>query len=158
MKRKFVNNSHFNNQKAFTLIEALIALSITGIIYLISVPAVMNIYDYLKLNQATALFQSDLHYIREHNMMPFQNNSLSLRIYHKENYYVILKNNKTITLTRQLPIGVNFGAVSTSTTDLTFNKLGHISNGTTLTIQSGAFKKNIVFSIGTGGIDIREVN
>lgn len=148
----------FNNQKAFTLIEALLALTITGIIYLISAPTFIKLYDHMKLNQATSVLQSDLHYVREYNMMPIQGSTLSIRIFHKQNYYVIIQNNSKIKIKRQFPPGISIPSVSANTTDLTFNNLGHVSNGKTMTIQSEHFKKNIVFSIGTGGIDIREAN
>ena len=68
------------------------------------------------------------------------------------------KNNSKIKIKRQFPPGISIPSVSANTTDLTFNNLGHVSNGKTITIQSEHFKKNIVFSIGTGGIDIREAN
>ena len=59
------------NQKGFTLIEALLALLITGTLSLISFPPLVKLYDGIKLNQAIALLQSDLNYIRQANMMPF---------------------------------------------------------------------------------------
>ena len=147
-----------SSQKAFTLIEALLALTITGIIYLLSAPTFIKLYDHMKLNQATSVLQSDLHYIREYNMMPIQGSTLSIRIFHKQNYYVVIQNNSKIKMKREFPPGVSIPSVSANTTDLTFNNLGHVSNGKTMTIQSEHFKKNIVFSIGTGGIDIREAN
>ena len=48
------------NQKGFTLIEALLALLITGTLSLISFPPLVKLYDGIKLNQAIALLQSDL--------------------------------------------------------------------------------------------------
>ena len=47
----------FNNQKAFTLIEALLALTITGIIYPLSAPTFIKLYDHMKLNHATSVLQ-----------------------------------------------------------------------------------------------------
>ncbi len=145
------------NQKAFTLIEAILALSITGVLYFFSLPSFLRFYDYIKLNQAISVLQSDLHYIRESNMLPLQNNSLSIRIYHKQNYYLILQNGSKAKLKRDLPQGVSIPS-SVTMTDLTFNSNGHVSSGKTLIIQSEHFKKNIVFSIGIGGIDIRDTN
>ena len=142
------------NQKGFTLIEALLAITITGMIYLISMPPLIKLYDYMKLNQAISTFQSDLYFVRESNML---SNPLTLRIYHKQNYYVILQNGTKIILNRQLPTGVTIPA-NLNMTDIRFNNLGHTTSGRTLTMQSEQFKKNIVFSIGIGGIDIRDAN
>ena len=93
---------YINHQKGFTLIEALLAITITGMIYLISMPPLIKLYDYMKLNQAISTFQSDLYFVRESNML---SNPLTLRIYHKQNYYVILQNGTKIILNRQLPTG-----------------------------------------------------
>ena len=142
------------NQKGFTLIETLIAITITGMIYLVSIPPFIKLYDYMKLNQAISTFQSDLYFVRESNML---SNPLTLRIYHKQNYYVILQNGTKIILNRQLPTGVTIPA-NLNMTDIRFNNLGHTTSGRTLTMQSEQFKKNIVFSIGIGGIDIRDAN
>lgn len=158
MKLKSANNATYHTQKGFTLIEALLALSITGMIYLISAPTFIKLYDYIKLNETISVLQSDLHYVREYNMMTIQGSTLSIRIYHKQNYYVVIQNNSQIKIKRELPLGVSIPSVSTTMTELTFNNLGHVSSGKTITIQSEHFKKNIVFSIGTGGIDIREAN
>ena len=59
-----------SNQKAFTLIEALIALVITGMIYLLYAPTFIKLYDYIKLNQAISMLQSDLHYVPEKQYAP----------------------------------------------------------------------------------------
>ena len=142
------------NQKGFTLIETLLAITITGMIYLISMPPLIKLYDYMKLNQAISTFQSDLYFVRESNML---NNPLTLRIYHKQNYYVILQNGTKIILNRQLPTGVTIPA-NLNMTDIRFNNLGHTTSGRTLTMKSEQFKKDIVFSIGIGGIDIRDAN
>lgn len=146
-----------SNQKAFTLIEALIALVITGMIYLLFAPTFIKLYDCIKLNQAISMLQSDLHYVRENNMLPLQGSTLSLRIYHKQNYYLILQNGSKTKLKRELPQGVSIPA-NVNMTDITFNNLGHVASGKTFIIQSEYFKKNLVFSIGTGGIDIRDAN
>ena len=115
---------------------------------------IIKLYDYMKLNQAISTFQSDLYFVRESNML---SNPLTLRIYHKQNYYVILQNGTKIILNRQLPTGVTIPA-NLNMTDIRFNNLGHTTSGRTLTMQSEQFKKNIVFSIGIGGIDIRDAN
>ena len=142
------------NQKGFTLIEALLAITITVIIYLISMPPLIKLYDYMKLNQVISTFQSDLYFVRESNML---GDVLTLRIYHKQNYYVILQNGTKIILNRQLPTGVTIPA-NLNMTDIRFNNLGHTTSGRTLTTKSEQFKKDIVFSIGIGGIDIRDGN
>ena len=142
------------NQKGFTLIEALLAITITVIIYLISMPPLIKLYDYMKLNQVISTFQSDLYFVRESNML---GDVLTLRIYHKQNYYVILQNGTKIILNRQLPTGVTIPA-NLNMTDIRFNNLGHTTSGRTLTMKSEQFKKDIVFSIGIGGIDIRDAN
>lgn len=147
----------YSNQKAFTLIEALIALVITSMIYLLFTPTFIKLYDYIKLNQAISVLQSDLHYVRENNMLPLQGNTLSLRIYHKQNYYLMLQNGSTPKLKRELPQGISIPA-NVNITDITFNHLGHVASAKTFIIQSEHFKKNLVFSIGTGGIDIRDAN
>ena len=53
------------NQKGFTLIEALIALSITSILILATSTSFMKLYDYINLNQTLATIQADLAYIRQ---------------------------------------------------------------------------------------------
>lgn len=144
-------------QKGFTLVEALLALLITGVLFLLSFPPFLKLYDYIKLNQAIALLQSDLNYIRQANMMPLQGGAYTLRIYHKQNSYVLRQGGVDLQ-TRVFPTGVFIPSVSTTSTDLSFNNLGHITRGLTLTIKSKYYEKKIVFSIGTGGIDIRDSN
>ena len=126
-------------------------------IYLLFAPTFIKLYDYIKLNQAISMLQSDLHYVRENNMLPLQGSTLSLRIYHKQNYYLILQNGSKTKLKRELPQSVSIPA-NVNMTDITFNNLGHVASGKTFIIQSEYFKKNLVFSIGTGGIDIRDAN
>lgn len=147
-------NGIIASQKGFTLIEALIAIMITGMIYLVSMPPFIKLYDYMKLNQAISTFQSDLYFVRESNML---SNPLTLRIYHKQNYYVIIQNGSKIILERTLPAGISIPS-NLNMTDIRFNNLGHTTSGRTLTMTSEQFKKNIVFSIGIGGIDIRNAN
>ena len=149
-----IRNKMSLNQKGFTLIEALLAITITGMIYLIGMPPLIKLYDYMKLNQAISTFQSDLYFVRESTML---DDPLTLRIYHKQNYYVILQNGTKIIINRELPTGITIPA-NLNITDIRFNNLGHTTSGRTLTMKSEHFKKNIVFSIGIGGIDIRDAN
>ena len=75
------------NQKGFTLIEALIALSITSILILATSTSFMKLYDYINLNQTLATIQADLAYIRQANMMPKSSQLIQLKIYRQQGYY-----------------------------------------------------------------------
>ena len=100
-------------QKGFTLVEALLALLITGVLFLLSFPPFLKLYDHIKLNQAIALLQSDLNYIRQANMMPLQGGAYTLRIYHKQNSYVLRQGGVDLQ-TRVFPTGVFIPPVSKS--------------------------------------------
>ena len=144
-------------ENGFTLIETLIALIITGILTISTFPTLLRLYDFYQLNQVVSTLQSDLHYIRDHNMGPYKSSErLSIRIYAFENRYTVsfdphgqthlprqLHQNITIPLTYPLMI-------------LTFTSQGTVSQGFTLPIRSKYYSKELVFSIGTGGFDIRD--
>lgn len=143
------------NQKGFTLIEALIALSITSILILATSTSFMKLYDYINLNQTLATIQADLAYIRQANMMPKSSQLIQLKIYRQHGYYdVSSTDEKTLYFRRYLPPGVSLNA-SEAIITLSFNIFGHIDKGQTIVLSSRHFKKSIVFSIGAGGVDIR---
>lgn len=146
----------FKTQKGFTLIEALIALSITGILVIATTPSFMKLYDYINLNQTLATIQADLSYIRQSNMLPQSSSQLvNLKIYRQRGYYDLVSgDDKTVYFRRFLPPGVTINA-SEAIITLSFNLLGHIDKGQTLIVNSRYFNKSIVFSIGAGGVDIR---
>lgn len=144
------------NQKGFTLVEALIALSISGTLTLVTSPSLIKLYDYINLNQTLATIQSDLAYTRQNNMMlksPAQ--PMNLKIYRQKGYYDLVSTDGSILYARRtLPPGIKVSGSSAIIT-ITFNQLGHVDKGQTLTVTSHYFQKSIVFSIGAGGVDIR---
>ena len=148
-----------NNSKGFTLIEALIALSITGSLILISSFSLIRLYDYLNLNQSLAVLQDDLAYTRQYNMLTHQNNNrMILQIYHDKGYYHLVKGNQAEAfIHRPLPPRVKIESAY-PVSEIHFNNLGHISKGQTFSVKTPSFSKEIVFSIGIGGIDIRDPN
>ena len=147
---------HFLNQVGFTLIEALISLVITGILSLVTFPMILRLYDYHHLNQALAVLQADLHYVRDFNMGgSYSNNSMSLIIYAQENRYELRMNSQQKVHTeRILPKNVEMPLLY-PVTEITFNTQGNLSLGQTLLVRSKYYSRYVVFSIGSGGFDIR---
>jgi len=142
------------NERGFTLIEALISLVIVATLSLISYPFVVNLYDYIRLNQAITIFQADLHYVRGFNMMPLQDQQrMTLRIYHNEDRYVILIGDY-IQSERNLPSRVTMPH-DNATSDISFNRQGNLGQGKTLLVASQMNERSIVFSVGVGGFDVR---
>lgn len=143
-------------QKGFTLIEALIALSITGTLVLVSSTSFLKLYDYINLNQTLAMIQADLAYTRQFNMLlTASNQKLNLKVHRQKGYYELITTDGTLlTERRNLPPGITLSG-SENTITLSFNLLGHVEKGQTITVNSRYFTKFIVFSIGAGGIDIR---
>ena len=143
--------------KGFTLIEALISLVITGILSLIAIPISLRLYDYHQLNQALIVLQSDLHYVRDFNMGPQASNQLlSILIYSQENRYDITIGAHGIGhISRQLPKNVHISS-GYPILSLTFNRQGGVSSAQSIPIRSKYYSKLLVFSIGTGGFDIRD--
>lgn len=144
------------NQKGFTLIEALITLSISGILILVTSPSLIKLYDYINLNQTLSTIQGDLAYMRQNNMMvKSSGHPMNLKIYRTKGYYDLISTDGSILYARRtLPPGINVIGSSNIIT-ITFNPLGHVEKGQTLTVKSHHFQKSIVFSIGAGGVDIR---
>lgn len=142
------------NEYGFTLVEALISLIIVGILSLISYPFIINLYDYICLNQAIITFQADLHYVRDFNMMPLTGDQrMTLRIHHNEDRYVILIDNDML-LERSLPKRVTMPHES-NISSISFNREGNLGQGRTLRVASQMNERAIVFSVGVGGFDVR---
>lgn len=143
--------------QGFTLIETLIALSITGIIILVTSSSFLKLYDYVNLNQALSVLQDDLSYARQYNMITHSTNErMILKIYHDKGYYELVKGNSSQPfIHRPLPPRVKIES-SYPISDIIFNALGHVSKGQSFIVKTPGFKKQIVFSIGIGGIDIRD--
>ena len=144
------------NPSGFTLIETIISLVITGILTLVSIPTILRLHDYHQLNQAVTVLQADLHYVRDFNMGPLKSDELlSIWIYSLENRYVVaIGPHGRVHIPRQLPKNVTIPLGSEIMT-LTFSRQGSVSSGQSLTIRSKYYTKRLVFSIGTGGFDIR---
>lgn len=142
------------NEQGFTLVEALISLIIVAILSLVSYPFIVNLYDYICLNQAIITFQSDLHYVRDFNMMPLAGDQrMTLRIHHHEDRYVILIGND-ILLERDLPNRVTMPHVD-SISEISFNRQGNLGQGRTIQVVSQTNQRDVVFSVGVGGFDVR---
>lgn len=142
------------NEYGFTLIEALISLVILGIITLTSFNFILNTHDYIRLNNVLAVFQADLHYTRDFNMMPLNNyDRMSIRIYHEENRYVVLVGNE-VYVEREFPQNVAVPH-SNRISNISFNDRGNLGAGRTILFTSRYHERRVVFSIGVGGFDVR---
>jgi len=137
-------------QGGFTLVEALISLVIVAILSLISYPFIVNLYDYMGLNQTLTTFQADLHYVRDFNMMPLADEGrMTLRIYHSESRYVILTGDDVL-IERELPNRVTMPH-SSYVSNISFNRQGNLGVGRTIRVVSRMNERRVVFSVGTHG-------
>lgn len=142
------------NEQGFTLVEALIALIIVATLSLISYPFIVNLNDYISLNRVITTFQADLHYVRDFNMMPLhRDQQMILRIHHHEDRYVILIG-ADIQLERALPRGITMPN-ERNISDISFNSQGNLGAGRTLQVVSQMNERQVVFSVGVGGFDVR---
>jgi len=142
------------NNHGFTLTEALISLAITSILASFSLPSLSRFYDHFQINQAVAVLQSDLHRVRDHNMVPLASGqSKSLVIDHADNSYAIVKGDVAVA-SRRLPTRVTISG--DGATRISFTASGNISRAGTLTVASRYHTRRLVFSIGIGGFDVRE--
>jgi len=148
-------NQHRTNEKGFTLIEALLCLVILGIFTTLSVDFVLRLTDYIRLNSALSVFQDDLHYSRVFNMLrSSESGRMSIRILHENNRYEILVND-VVQKERELPRGIRIPSANQVST-LSFNERGNLGQGRTLVFASNYRQRQVVFSIGVGGFDVRE--
>jgi len=145
------------NQVGFTLVEALVSLIITSILSLMAFPTILRLYDYHLLNQTVTVLQGDLHHTRDYNMSGSHSNDyMSMIIYSQEDRYELRTSAlKVIHTERDLPKNVRM-PLAYPITEITFNTQGNLSRGQSLLVKSKYYSKNIVFSIGIGGIDIRD--
>jgi len=146
------------NESGFTLIETLISLVITSVLTLTTVPTILRLYDYHNLNQAATVLQSDLHFIRDFNMGPLKGNTmLSIRIFTLRDQYLIdISPRGGPYKERYLPKNVTIPH-GNQVIDIIFNTQGNITQGgKTLMIRSKYYSRYLVFSIGTGGFDVRD--
>ena len=142
------------DERGFTLIEALISLAILGIVSLTSFNFVINLHDYIRLNNALAVFQADLHYARDFNMMSLNNSErMVIRIYHNEDRYVVLIGD-TVFNERELPINISIPHQN-NISNISFNNHGNLGAGRTLVFSSRYHERRVVFSVGAGGFDVR---
>jgi prepilin-type N-terminal cleavage/methylation domain-containing protein len=142
------------NERGFTLVEALISLVIVSTLSFISYPFIVNLYDYIRLNQVLITFQVDLHYVRDFNLMPLTDpQQMTLRIYHNEDRYVILIGND-ILLERKLPSSVTIPH-NNHISNISFNRQGNLGVGRVIRVVSRSMERRIVFSVGVGGFDVR---
>jgi len=142
------------NEWGFTLIEALISLVILGIIALTSFNFVLNLQDYIRLNNVLAVFQADLHYARDFNMMNLAGDEqMVVRIYHNEDRYVILVGNE-LRNERVLPTNISIPS-NNNISNINFNNRGNLGAGRSIVFLSRYHERRVVFSVGTGGFDVR---
>lgn len=142
------------DERGFTLVEALISLVVLGIVSLISINGVLNLHDYIRLNNVLTTFQADLHYARDFNMLQLGiDERMIIRIYHEENRYKVL-NGQEVLSERVMPNNItipNQNEVST----IAFTRNGNLGQGRTITFNSRYRSRRVVFSVGTGGFDVR---
>ena len=142
------------NERGFTLVEALISLIILGIISLTSFNFVLNLHDYIRLNNVLAIFQADLHYARDFNMMQLDGNErMVVRIYHQEDRYVVLVGNE-VRNERELPNHITIPHQN-NISNISFNERGNLGAGRTFVFASRYHERRVVFSVGAGGFDVR---
>ena len=142
------------NARGFTLIEALISLVILSIVSLTSFSFVLNLHDYIRLNKVLSVFQADLHYARDFNMMKLGGSDrMEIRIYHDENRYVILIGSILLN-ERDLPNNISIPHQNT-TSSISFNERGNLGAGRTFVFSSRYYERSVVFSVGVGGFDVR---
>ena len=153
MRRKL---KFLKRECGFTLVEALISLGITGILALGSFPFIVGLYDYIQLNQALTVFQTDLHYMRDFNMTSAATRGrMSIRIYHDEDRYIVLVGDEFYR-ERELPSRISTSAsTDDSMSTIWFNNEGNIDQGRTIVVSGSEHEREVVFSIGIGGFDIR---
>ena len=142
-------------EQGFTLVEALIALVIVSSLALLSHPFVIQLYDYMQLNQAMTTLQADLHRVRDANLMPLQGagEAMALRIYHEEDRYVLLVGGQ-VEAVRVFPPRVSMPS-ETAVSEIRFNRRGNLGQGRTLLMRSQHHRRDFVFSVGVGGFDVR---
>jgi len=144
----------FKDEKGFTLIEALVSLVILSIVSLMSFSFVLNLHDYIRLNQIISVFQADLHHARDFNMMQFDDSErMIIRIYHQEHRYVILIGDK-LKNERVFPDHISVPHQN-ATSNISFNERGNLGLGRTLVFSSRYHERRVVFSVGAGGFDVR---
>ncbi len=143
------------NKSGFTVLESLIALAILSLTLAHTLPLLHQTMDTFSLNRTLSTFRSDLALVRQHNMTPSRH-PLQLKIYPDQVTYEVQTTigAKTL-LKRSLPPGLYFKTNQTQHL-ITFNGSGNISHAHTLRLMSPYQTKHIVFSIGSGGIDIRD--
>jgi len=142
-------------EQGFTLIEAIISLIILSILSLNSVTFVVNLHDYIQLNRVLAVFQADLHDARDVNMMQLSGQQRRIiRIYHNENRYVILDNN-IVQVEREFPRNITVARGQHALSEISFNDRGNLGVARTFVFSSSYHTRSVVFSIGTGGFDVR---
>jgi len=142
------------NARGFTLIEALISLVILSIVSLASFTFVLNLHDYIRLNNVLSVFQADLHYARDFNMMQLDGSDrMVIRIYHHENRYVVLVGN-VVQNEREFPSHISVPHQNT-TSSISFNERGNLGVGRTFIFSSRYHERSVVFSVGAGGFDVR---
>lgn len=142
------------NERGFTLIEALISLVIIGVISLTSFNFVVNLHDYIRLNNVLAVFQADLHYARDFNMMQLDGSDrMIIQIHHDEERYVILIGNE-IKTERILPNNISIPHQN-NISNISFNARGNLGAGRTIRFTSRYHERRVVFSVGAGGFDVR---
>ena len=142
------------NEKGFTLIEALISLVIVSMMSLVSFTFVLNLHDYIRLNQVLAVFQADLHHARDFNMMQLDGSErMVVRIYHNENRYVVLIGN-VVYREREFPDHVSVSHQN-DISNISFNERGNLGVGRTFVFSSRYHERRVVFSVGAGGFDVR---
>lgn len=142
------------NEDGFTLIEALISLVILSMVSLVSFTFILNLHDYIRLNRVLSVFQADLHYARDFNMMQLDGDAqMVIRIYHHENRYVILMGD-VVQNERKLPNPISIPHQNTIS-NIRFNERGNLGVGRTFVFLSRYYERSVVFSVGAGGFDVR---
>ena len=145
-----------SKRHGFTLIESMISLAIISLMLLCTLPTCSYLLDTLYLNQTLSTFRADLTLVRLQNMTESRT-PWTVRLDKSETRYTITPviGSQSQVFIRHLPIGMNFD-INHKQRDIHFTSAGTAKHPNTYPLTSRYTTKDVVISIGTGGITIRD--
>ncbi len=150
----------FKEQRAFTLVEVIIAISLISIITSIGLPKVNDYLNYLKLKNVTNMLVSDLYWAQQQAIM--QKIKHGIIFYKDLNKYEVVKDKTDYEIIKEVDLteeGIRIGGLSfpdyNDAQGVFFKILGNLDehNGSVELISNNLSRK-ITFSSNAGELNI----
>lgn len=140
------------NERAFTLIELLITLTIITFIIAISSPLLISLIEKQTEKQFLAILEQDVLLLQNSTLNKYEYNRI---IFRSDHYEVVFNNRDVKNIVRYYPKNLSISYNNTSA--ISFNHKGIVTNPGTALVQSDHMLIELIFPFGRGRFYVQEL-